>query len=190
MIRMSSSLLHPSKSTIFEFEQLIVFLQAEQVPSRCWSHWSTKVALAYRESKVCPSSVMVEWMLSSVEARDSFEDLKSAERADLCSSSSELMSAMVMLAVDENSLSFSVCFLLALDKVGCSIQLSRVQQLDFCWQGLLSKKSLCHLMHPGSHLSVVMGKPNADFPYKDHPFCELTQLVRLRNWDSHVWHLS
>ena len=59
-------------------------------------------------------------MLSRVDVRDSNEDLKSAVRATLCSSSIKLMSAKVMLGVDADGdpLAFSAGFPFAFDIAG------------------------------------------------------------------------
>ena len=56
-------------------------------------------------------------MFSSVDVSESKDDLKSAARAALCSSSNKLILDKVMLAAGEVSLSFSAVFPLDFDIV-------------------------------------------------------------------------
>ena len=118
MILMFWSLLRPSSSASLAFSDSLSCWRVEQAVSSCWRRRSTSLEFSSNELIRCPWSVTVECKPYSVFVIASKDDLKSAARVFLCSSSSELSSDMLMLAEEEASLS---CLAFVLDIVHAKV---------------------------------------------------------------------
>lgn len=96
-------LLCSSKSATVFLRDSLSRCMAEHAVSSCWMRWSVSVALSSKEVIRCPWSVTFVCRVSNVEVSESNDDLKSAASAILCSSSRELISAMLMLALADDT---------------------------------------------------------------------------------------